>query len=592
MDQKKAKSKKMNKANQLLIIVVSVSFSFTAFFFSPAELFIRNQQEYLVGAVHILLPMLVLALVISAASVLLLNLLLMIHETAYIFVSRLMAGLLLAFYLQEMFMNGKMSAITGDPVKIDRLTWDVVLNLILFYLIVMLPLLLRTCKEQFPKVRIFQIGNEYVIPYLAGILFIMQLFGLIGSVAQFGISRYDGLYSTYFSFEPSMSLSKEKNIVVFIEDRLDSFYMDEILEEYPELYDELDGFTFYQNNLSHYTNTFPSIPQMLTSLPYDGEEEDDYLKKAWDGKIFLDELKENGFHINLLLDMISTYGSYDTLENRCDNLIRYESTKYRFNYLGRIGIVPIMTRLSLGRLVPYSFKEIFLEGIQSDFSENFVKYDQGIADYMPRAAGNFSDLKYYEYLTAEGLTDGNNNQTATFIHLNGAHNRSEDISALYSDEFKPGSFGTLSTARGEFEILFTYIRQMKELGIYDNSTIIIVGDHGRPPREMEEDHLEVLKAPIVTALLIKPENADSGPLKFDKSAELSSDYLAASVLEYAGLDHSKYGCSFNDIIDKNQHKERYFELWRFHGTDKERGLVSHYKITGDARDFNNWVTVK
>lgn len=592
MEQKKTKSEKNNKTNQLLIIVLSVSFSFTVFFFSPAELFIRNQQEYLVGAVHVLLPMLVLALLTSVADIVLLNLLLMIHESLFIVLSRLMSGLLLAFYMQEMFMNGKMTAITGDPIKIDHLTWDIILNLMIFFLIVMLPLLLYSCGEQFPKVKIFKIGKGYAIPYLTGLLFIMQLFGLTGSVAQYGINRYEGFYNTYLSYEPSMSLSNEKNVVVFIEDRLDSFYMDEILETYPDMYNELDGFTFYQNNLSHYTNTFPSIANMLTCLPYDGETEKDYLEKAWNEKSFLDDLKENDFHINLLVGMSTTYGVYDVMEDKCDNLVYYPDTKYHFNYLGKNGVIPIMTRLSLGRLVPYSFKEPFLDEIQADFSERFVKYNNSITDYMPKAVGTSSDIKYYDYLISEGLTNDNSNKTFSFIHLNGAHNRSEEISAIYSDDYNPGSFGTLSTTRGDFEIIFTYIRQMKELGIYDNSTIIIVGDHGRPPTEVEHDDLDILKSPIVTTLLIKPENADSGSLKLDKSSELSNDFLAASVLEYAGMDHSKYGYSYNDIINNNLHTERCFQLLDYSGVNGGIDFLSSYKITGDARDFNNWVTVK
>ena len=38
---------------------------------------------------------------------------------------------------------------------------------------------------------------------------------------------------------------------------------------------------------------------------------------------------------------------------------------------------------------------------------------------------------------------------------------------------------TLTQAlRGDFKIIKTYIEQLKELGIYDNTTIIVTADHG------------------------------------------------------------------------------------------------------------------
>lgn len=591
MDQVKEKSKKFNKTNAIQIIVLSVSLSFTVLFFSSAELFIRNQKDYLIDAWHILLPMFVAALFISVAAIVFLNIMLFIHETLYIVVSRLMAGLLLAFYVQEMFLNGKMSSITGDSFNANLETWEVVLNTAIFLLITILPLIGHFLRKKYPQIKLLQVGNEYIVPYFAGLIFIMQIFGIVGSIVQFGYNKYERLYDSYLSYETTMSLSKDKNITVFIVDRLDSFYMDEILKTYPDMYDELNGFTFYQNNIAHYTNTFPSVTYMLTGVQYEGEEWNDYFKRAWAEKSFIDDLKKNGFHVNLLIDNIATYSNYSDLKNKCDNLGTLNDSKYKFNYLGNDGIFLTMTKLSLGRIVPYFAKGMFINGIQSDFSSDFIYYyNDDIDDLMPGAVGVETDLLYYDNLKRTGLDKDNAKNTFSFIHLNGAHDASNELSELYSDKYKSGSFGTLSTARGDFEIIFEYIRQMKELGIYDNSTIIIVGDHGRPPHEIESKKLDHLESPIVTALMIKPENAKEGSLKLDPLAELSNDFLAASVIEYAGLDHSMYGYSYNDVIDNNLHIERIFQAMhmRGFGTINEIKFKSPYKIKGNARDFSNW----
>lgn len=128
---------------------------------------------------------------------------------------------------------------------------------------------------------------------------------------------------------------------------------------------------------------------------------------------------------------------------------------------------------------------------------------------------------------------------------------------------------------------------MKKLGIYDNSTIIVLGDHGRAPFEIEREGKDGIESAITTALLVKPKNASAEPLKFDRESELSNDFFPASILEYAGIDHEKFGCSFNDVINGDLHPERYFQTYDFGGY----GRVIYktlYKVTGDARNFDNW----
>ena len=143
------------------------------------------------------------------------------------------------------------------------------------------------------------------------------------------------------------------------------------------------------------------------------------------------------------------------------------------------------------------------------------------------------------------------------------------------------------TTRGDFEILFYYFDQLKKLGIYDNTTIIVLGDHGRAPDEVEREGKEGLDSPIVTALLVKPANAESGKLKLDDKAELSLDFFPASVIEYAGIDHKDFGTSFNDVIEGGLHPDRWLQTYEWGGYGKVI-YKTLYKITGDARDFANW----
>ena len=586
MSKLKERLENIKKPDEILITALSISLSFTVLFFTSAELFVRNQIDFTVDGWHIILPMLLLALMVSAAEILLLNLLLLIHDALFIIISRLMAGLLLAVYAQELFLNGEMTSITGTDSMIMVDKWLEYTDNIILYLLILLPLILHFCGEKFPNVKFFHIGKDYAIPYLAGLIFVMQAVGLTSSIAQFGFNRYERINYAFLSFEPIVSLSKENNIVVFLTDRLDSTYMDAMLESHPEVYDELDGFTFYQNNLSNFATTFPSVLNMLTGVEFEGEEGIDYYKKAWSGRMFADELKENNYHINLLLDNVTTYNRFNEIESRCDNLVQLEKDEYSINYLGKNGIVHTMLRLSAARVAPYSFKPHILWGTETDFSTEFI-YPHNTAELLPKAIGISSDLMIHDYITSHPLTDDNAQKTFSFIHLNCAHDPSDDLMHLYDCEHEPRQYSVIDTARGDFEIIFEYIRQMKRLGIYDNSTIIVVGDHGRPLSEINSSRSEVLESPIVTTLLIK-EAGESGSLKLDSTTELHNNYLAASIMEYAGLDHSDYGYSYNDIIAGDPHFDRYFTALIKGRLDNGKLYFLTYKVTGNARDFDNW----
>lgn len=574
----------LDKKNEILIVLLSISFSFTVLFFTPVELFVRNQKDFVVSSCYIILPMLLATLVIAAGSILLLNLLLKLRETLYLFVSRLMLGLLLAFYVQELFFNGNLPFITGDQTFRPLSLWEKYLNFGVTYIIAMLPLILSFAARQYPDKKFLQTGKGYIIPYLSGIVFVMQACGLVGSVAQYGLDVYERSNVKTLSYEPLVSLSEEKNIIVFLVDRFDSVWLDDLLESYPELYDEFEGFTFYQNNVSHFSSTFPSVPNMLTRVPYNGEEWIDYYNIAWSERTFLDVLKDNGYRVNLALDNASTYATVNDIETKCDNIVPVEADRYRYVYLGKKGVIPTMAALSIGKLTPYPIKTLLLSKYTSDFSNGFLELPPD-SNYIPRATGTSTDMRFYNYIVNHNLT-ADSQKYFSFIHLSGCHDPSAEIANLFEGTVQPGTFSTFNTARGELEILFEFFRQMKAIGIYDCSTIIILGDHGGRSFLIAKE----LDSENVATLMIKPEYAEAQPLQFDSDSELSNDYLAASVLEYAGLDHSDYGYSYQDIIENDIHEERWFQsmIWRSAG---DTSYASLYKITGNARDFENWELV-
>ena len=587
----KERFQRLTRHRELMILMTSLVCSFTVCFFSPVDLFLGNQREFTVGPQHIILPLLLLSVLSAAGAFLLFNLFLLISRRIWRGMECLIFGALLAMYLQMLLMNGRMREFTGDGVSYDD-PWFLSANMIIEYLIVLVPTIAYLLSEFRRKQPVLQTLRRHAIIYLSGVILVMQAVGTGSMVAQHGIRKVDSTqYVRYLSYEPVTKLSKENNVVVFLTDRLDSLWMDETLAWYPSLADSLKGFTFYQNNIANFTNTFPSVPQMLTTAPFRNETAQKYLTNAWAGKTLTRQLHDSGVLVNLLVDGATTYTKFYDLDGQCDNLVYDPEIPYEVNYIGYSGIIPTMLRFSLDKLTPYCIKEQLALRVTSDFSNSFITVGSEMTDAQPWGVGTESDLRFLDYIRSHPLTADSEKPTFSFIHLNFAHDTSMELQSLHPETRQVTGENEYATVRGAFTILEQYFDKMKEAGVWDCSTVIVLGDHGHVPVELECDHKERLESPIVTALLIKPRNAADEPMKRDRRSELSNAYFAASVLEYAGADRTDFGVSFDDIIGGAKPLPRYMQTSQTTGGNGYGDASLFYEVTDNARDLRNWKIV-
>ena len=118
------------------------------------------------------------------------------------------------------------------------------------------------------------------------------------------------------------------------------------------------------------------------------------------------------------------------------------------------------------------------------------------------------------------------------------------------------------------KIVYEYLDQLRALGLYESSTIIVMADHGIP-----ED--EDLTLPVLSALFVKPAGSYGTPLAINM-AQVSHSQFPGMILESLLGDSMGYAPGFfatqegEDIVREYTHK-RY-----------------RYEIRGDGRDFGNW----
>ena len=607
-----------SRAKLMAMLSLSFAFSYMLFFFVPLETYLHNPHSFVVGW-GFLLPQLV-AFTLIGVAVLMAILVMLLQDNALYVVGTIVVlciapvmfarfvmstisndhyafliffslpavllcflmqkllkdkagdvaviflwGLLIASYVQLLFLNGGMPHIMFFEITFMIPTSRMAVNLIVWVTIVIIPCiawLASRSKKTYIYDKVFFLSALVVIG--------MQTAGLVSTSVTAHIPDGFEKNPQYLSYAPVLELSSDDNIIVFILEYLDVRYMDEVLSKYPEIYSQLDGFTYYSNNVSEYLSTFPSITKMLTMHDYtEGLSIVDYWEEAWARQGLADILKENGYTVNMIIDRSSTYGNAGHLQNRADNLrvsygIRRAPTSTAI-YMGSI---------SLGRLMPYIFKDYFLRNIHSGFANNL--YVLGTDDGTQNTViSTETDMFFYEYLLKNHVTADNEMRVFNVVHMNSAHQSNNLRYDVEADIIVEGG-DHIDSMRANFEILNMYFRQMSDAGIYDRSTIIIIGDHGM--RYFRDD---VESPAVTTGLLIKPREGE-GRLERNSIAELSHTNFAASVLEAAGIPHSGYGLSYFDIVNGNMSQVRFFTQSAWGAT----GDV--YEITGDANNFANW----
>ena len=330
----------------------------------------------------------------------------------------------------------------------------------------------------------------------------------------------------YLSMKGAYELSTKENIIILLIDRLDTKYINEVLDMYPDFFsDKLDGFTYYEDNISMYCRTFPAVPYLLSGhiFMYDTKARD-FFKKAWQESKLLPLLKENNFTTKLYMESYYTYSNVSQLTGVADNISAKDS------------------------------KDI---------------------------AAPISDFDFYKSLK-KGFTTQSEKNNFAYYHMSGVHNplsMNEKVEKVAKEKTS-----IRQQTQGCFEIVFEFIAQMKKIGLYESSTIIIMGDH---PKSEDITRVKDYKT---TGLFIKRKGSAGTPMKVSK-AQVSQENFIATVLQEAGISHKEYGESVFEIPENEDRVRKFY--YRYQSTkdktvEDRKDLLEEFEIIGNGNDFKNW----
>ena len=540
------------KRTLLIVLLPIVSYGILG----PLEIFFKNPQDLPYHYTDFLGYFVVICLIVW---LLMSAVIAALPERVGNVINALVLGFGVASYLQNMFMNVKLVELDGSSMKWDELRTYTLINWVIWIVIILAVL----CTALYLK----KYWNTLSMA-VSGFLCVIQLgAALILLITAFPFDENSGM-SFHASGGKQLSVAPNDNVIVFILDSAGNTSLERMLELYPGAIDGLHDFTYFNNADCHYYFTYPSVTHFLTGEELDFEMQSmDWLKKAWASEQahdFWSELHKADYTCNIYSSYMSyVYGDTKNLNGKFDNIIPMP-TVIRTKLL-----VKLLAEMSAYKYVPYVLKPPF-EVLTYQF--NSVVVVDTNEEYVT------DNGEFYQQLLDQKLSIDSEMKNAFIIqHIAGLHNPL--ILNENAQTVEQGLVSTEDTMKGLTVILDEYLRQLRDLGMYDNAAIIIMADHGiweigsRQP-------IFFIKRPFETHEEVQVN-----------SAPISLDDFQATILDVLGKDYSQYGTSIYDWSEGNLRERTVYMKVEDNDWPKVMGAsVYHgYTYSTDKEELNRKV---
>lgn len=332
-----------------------------------------------------------------------------------------------------------------------------------------------------------------------------------------------------------------RNVIVLMQDRCFLPLVPDVFDERPELKEKFDGFTFYPNTISFGVYTMIGTPGIFGGYdytPYRMNERTDrtlqekhneailsmpvlFSENGWNAAVadmpyenYLEQPVTDMYRDYPAVTRITTHGAYSDLWYRRHNMTKapYLSTQIRRNFL----------YFSLFKMAPPGALRRFI--YHDDYWLAYNPYDDSA-----KFIDNYSEIEFLPELT-DTSSDRN-----SFLLLD--NEATHEPILLQAPDYVPAEtvteYGSGNHAHdkmfhamtGIFLRLADFFDYLKANGVYDNTRIIIVSDHGtsRDTGTMTNDgRLPFLKENVTATLLVKDFNA-RGAIKSDMTFMTNAD---------------------------------------------------------------------
>ena len=541
----------------------------------PFETFANNLDEF-VFSIYDFLPLTLTFGLLFA--LIFFNIFLFLPERAYKICTRIYLTLAIMFYLQGTFFTKGMNSLAGDSLGSSAPSNAyVIFNGILWLAVIALFIGISFFKDK-----------KGIVSTITLVASLMILFTQVITPVSISISNSrvytpsiervaseDSMYDHKIAtFENLTTISKNRNVFYFCIDRFDEYYAEEAYRNDPTLFDMLEGFTSYNDHVSLYGHTYPSIAYMLTNKRLDiNSSRAEHLNNVYKDDNTMSHLANNGYMVNLYTERYYAFNDANDLPDYVSNIAVGDSYKVTNPAMLSLNMI----RMSMYRCLPNFMKNITGNLATNSFNcwVNFVA-DNGYAEYTVEPDEVYKHVSNNEFKE----TDKN---VFSFIHLQGIHGTNVEYNDGKIEQSRSTVKSIVKQVRENFKVVKEFISALKKAGVYKDATIIITGDHSAPV-----DDAVAPAASRLTALFVKPSGVGEGKLEFS-SKQVAHENIWPTIFKSEGIAMPEdYGKSVSDIEEGVNQTREY--IWHTYVPFSLDEYV--YQINGSARKFENWELTK
>lgn len=556
-----------------LAAIVSGFLSFTLCFAAPAEIVSASAGSLvarLVDVLPVIVGMFLLVWILLAAVACLFK------KRAFAVVVAVVFSVALSCYTQALFMNVGLPQADGGVVNWDDYTTITLLSAAAWIALIAVSVVVVIRYPRKAQMGFCLVALALVVVQGAGVA---SLF-----VGESGASNVAGR-TMVVSEKGLLDVSAKTNVVEFVLDNYDTALLEQAVSEESEMFDGFEGFTWFKDSAGSMIPTRYGNVFLLTGvLPREDEPFSAFLANRYARSPYLGDIRKAGYDVGVYSDTLGE--QYLSADEAIQHLYRYTSN---IAPLDRDAMdVPAtaasLLRCALYRDLPWLVKPLAWF-YTDEVNRSMFGSGRAASDKTPYLMDDGSLLSR---LRTEGLSTNDQDASYRYIHVIGAH----DPFSLdrNGEEVGVGNSNPLDQAIGSMKIVETYINELKQLGVYDQTTVIVTTDHGS--WWCQEGEIDQPKSPIV---LFKPAASVAGgrdkPLAVSESPVSAGDILA-TVEEVIGAPNSaSFGESLVDKVeDESRYRKgeqtRYFYMTTSDGVHDQK--IQKYAINGDVRDLCSW----
>jgi hypothetical protein len=543
--------------------------------FVPLTLYAGNSSEFEVSYHDVLLTLLPYAIIVIAAIGLLG---IFFSDVAYQRFLNIIAALGVLVWLQGNLLVWDYGVLDGQDINWLAGAWRGVLDLGIWCIVILVA-----CSAN------VRLTSKITIVAAATIAIQCVVAATTLVSDRSNLSARSGFVPIELAADAMTRFSGQKNVVHIVMDGFQSDIFEQIIDDptNADIRKQLQGFTLFPDNLGAYPYTQMTVPAMLSGRLYrNNVPVADFLDNVFSGDTILNAAFDAGFEVDIAAPIAlknvysharhsNAYGIIGRDNATEEDYIRHDAAK--------------LIDLSLFRVVPHFAKPLIYRDQRWIFQSSMRS-----AAYFHRQY--FSDLRFLQRLT-DRMTADRDKPVYKLIHVMLSHRPTVgDERCEYSGHRHTNRVNVTVHARCGLMRVVDVLQRMRDLGIYEQSLIVLMGDHGAwvpvdslMNEEVNPAGVNKMWVAIATPMLaIKPPGV-MGNIRVS-AAPTSVVDVSVTIANMLGLD-GEFGGTPVFSIRQDAPRERRHLIYKYGSNPHAEGYLFpmlEYRVDGSPLDASAW----